>query len=252
MTPPSIVVKRARVVVEEKGVFIVSQNALRCPVALLKLPAIVRLTTTIGLFALLGAATPGVADAGIVYEVNTTGATQIGSKNNGGVFIGQSFNSGPNNLLTSATLQINRNALGAGDFTLNLHAVTGSPNAYLKTGSSLAAATFTNSILSETLGDFYEFTNLEWPMSPNTDYMIGIASETDPTVKWTLNQSAAQNSGTGFLTGYSGFNAQAGTNVDNGRHGATIAAVPEPSTYAMALAGLLCGGYSLLRRRKRA
>jgi hypothetical protein len=27
-------------------------------------------------------------------------------------------------------------------------------------------------------------------------------------------------------------------------------AVPEPSTYAMALAGLACGGYSLFRRRR--
>jgi hypothetical protein len=26
--------------------------------------------------------------------------------------------------------------------------------------------------------------------------------------------------------------------------------VPEPSTYAMALAGLACGGYSLFRRRR--
>ena len=31
-----------------------------------------------------------------------------------------------------------------------------------------------------------------------------------------------------------------------------ITAVPEPSTTAMALAGLACGGYSLFRRRKRA
>jgi autotransporter-associated beta strand protein len=31
-----------------------------------------------------------------------------------------------------------------------------------------------------------------------------------------------------------------------------ITVVPEPSTYAMALAGLACGGYSMLRRRKRA
>ena len=29
-------------------------------------------------------------------------------------------------------------------------------------------------------------------------------------------------------------------------------AVPEPSTYAMALAGLACGGYSMFGRRKRA
>jgi hypothetical protein len=32
----------------------------------------------------------------------------------------------------------------------------------------------------------------------------------------------------------------------------TVNAVPEPSTYAMALAGLACGGYSVFRRRKRA
>jgi formylglycine-generating enzyme required for sulfatase activity len=32
--------------------------------------------------------------------------------------------------------------------------------------------------------------------------------------------------------------------------GFRIATVPEPSTYAMALAGLACGGYSLFRRRK--
>jgi hypothetical protein len=31
-----------------------------------------------------------------------------------------------------------------------------------------------------------------------------------------------------------------------------VAVVPEPSTYAMALAGLACGGYSMSRRRKRA
>ena len=30
------------------------------------------------------------------------------------------------------------------------------------------------------------------------------------------------------------------------------AVVPEPSTYAMALAGLACGGFSIWRRRKRA
>jgi hypothetical protein len=29
-------------------------------------------------------------------------------------------------------------------------------------------------------------------------------------------------------------------------------AVPEPSTYCMALAGLACGGYSMFRRRQRA
>jgi formylglycine-generating enzyme required for sulfatase activity len=34
--------------------------------------------------------------------------------------------------------------------------------------------------------------------------------------------------------------------------GFRLATVPEPSTYAMALAGLACGGFSMWRRRKRA
>ncbi|MEI8228993.1 MAG: SUMF1/EgtB/PvdO family nonheme iron enzyme [Planctomycetota bacterium] len=45
---------------------------------------------------------------------------------------------------------------------------------------------------------------------------------------------------------------QAGSNDTRGFRLASPVAVPEPSTYAMALAGLACGGYSLVRRRKRA
>ncbi len=39
--------------------------------------------------------------------------------------------------------------------------------------------------------------------------------------------------------------------MDGGFRLASPVAVPEPSTYAMALAGLACGGYSMFRRRKR-
>jgi sulfatase modifying factor 1 len=41
-----------------------------------------------------------------------------------------------------------------------------------------------------------------------------------------------------------------GLNSNGGFRLASPVAVPEPSTYAMALAGLACGGYSLFRRRK--
>jgi len=205
--------------------------------------AIQRLFATVAL--LLVAAT---ASAGNVYEVNTTGATQTGSKNND-VYIGQSFNSGTNTLLTSASLEINRNGLvGIANFTLNLHEATGTPNNYFKTGSSLADATFSNSILSDTLFTFYDFTNLNWALSPNTVYMIGFASESTPTVKWSLNQSATKDSSTGFITGYSGYNAQEGGNVDDGLHGATITAVPEPSTHLVV--GIATAGMWLLSRRR--
>jgi formylglycine-generating enzyme required for sulfatase activity len=39
---------------------------------------------------------------------------------------------------------------------------------------------------------------------------------------------------------------------ENEYFGFRLAAVPEPSTWAMAFAGLACGGYSMFRRRKRA
>jgi len=52
--------------------------------------------------------------------------------------------------------------------------------------------------------------------------------------------------GLGFATFQYGINGAIGTQV-----GAVIpVAVPEPSTCAMALAGLACGGYSLFRRRR--
>jgi hypothetical protein len=185
---------------------------------------------------------------GIRVQVNTTGATRTGSKNNQGVFIGQSFNSGANTLLTSATLEINRNGLGTANFTLKLHAVTGSPNLYLKSGNALVSATFSNSILGDSLATSYEFTNLNWAMAPNTVSMIGIASEDTASVKWTINQSATKINSTGFITGYTGYNAQEGSNVDNGLHGATISAVPQPSTCITGLTGLLALGLGIRNR----
>jgi MYXO-CTERM domain-containing protein len=192
-------------------------------------------------------ASSSVARAGTVYEVNTTGATEIGSKNND-VYIGQSFNSGTNTLLTSASLQINRNELAIADFTLNLRLAAGTPLNFLATGAALASGTFSNSILSETLQTFYEFTGLNWPLSPNTVYMIGIDSEASPSVKWTLNQSIPRESSTGFITGYGGYNAQRNNVVDDGLHGATITAVPEPAMAVVAVAAL--GGLLVHRRRR--
>ena len=190
----------------------------------------------------------GLATAGTVYEVTTAGATTIGSKDND-VFIGQSFNSGTNTLLTAATLEINRNGLATGNFTLNLHLTNGASGAYLITGSSLASLTLSNAVLSEDTQTFYTFPNLNWVLTPNTVYMLGINGESTATVKWNLNQSATQSGSTGFITGYSGYNAQKGGGDDNGLHGATISAVPEPPTVALAaMAGIATW---LVRFRKR-
>jgi sulfatase modifying factor 1 len=54
----------------------------------------------------------------------------------------------------------------------------------------------------------------------------------------------------------SSYSDPAAASNENGEYGfrlaSPVAPVPEPSTYAMALAGLACGGYSMFRRRKRA
>ncbi|MEI6636802.1 MAG: PEP-CTERM sorting domain-containing protein [Planctomycetota bacterium] len=49
---------------------------------------------------------------------------------------------------------------------------------------------------------------------------------------------------------YSGYNSQEGGNVDNGLHGATITAVPEPSTHLAV--GIAVAGIWLLARRRNA
>jgi len=52
---------------------------------------------------------------------------------------------------------------------------------------------------------------------------------------------------------YTAWSSSSYPNTDvNGWQIGSVQAVPEPSTYCMALAGLACGGYSVLRRRKRA
>ena len=62
--------------------------------------------------------------------------------------------------------------------------------------------------------------------------------------------------GSGVQVAGAGFNTNVGqfvrNNVTDQASTFTVSAVPEPSTCAMALAGLACGGYSLFRRRKRA
>lgn len=48
------------------------------------------------------------------------------------------------------------------------------------------------------------------------------------------------------------FARSADSEESNGNWGFRVAAVPEPSTYAMALGGLACGGFTLWRQRKQA
>ena len=60
---------------------------------------------------------------------------------------------------------------------------------------------------------------------------------------WTLERATAISADGTSITGF-------GTLQNVGTRSFLVQAVPEPATYAMALAGLACGGYSLFRRRR--
>ena len=71
-----------------------------------------------------------------------------------------------------------------------------------------------------------------------------------PTPTPSARRDTTKDSATGFISGYSGYNSQEGGNVDNGLHGATITAVPEPSTHLAV--GIAVAGIWLLARRRNA
>ena len=75
----------------------------------------------------------------------------------------------------------------------------------------------------------------------------GLSISTDSGASWT-NRTTANGLGNNNVRGVyaAGSTIYAAT---SGGLSVGVVAVPEPSTYAMALAGLACGGYSLFRRR---
>ena len=94
--------------------------------------------------------------------------------------------------------------------------------------------------------------NLPWSFPLDTVASGSVSSMVISNFK-TIGQNSNANAnvlgyGLGFCTFQYGINGVVGNQV-----GAVVpVAVPEPSTCAMALAGLACGGYSVLRRRERA
>ena len=99
------------------------------------------------------------------------------------------------------------------------------------------------------IGFFYSLTGVEQGGGAYVAGLIGFNNlQTTGTVS---GQSGFDNGSEGNL-GFSTSVGQLFITSDTGAAGTFVTAVPEPSTYAMALAGLACGGYSMFRRRKRA
>lgn len=92
---------------------------------------------------------------------------------------------------------------------------------------------------------------LNIPLSPSTNYWLVFNGES-LTSGVVQIEEALNPSGIGSPFKAMTYNTNAWTGVNNLAAVGTITAVPEPSTYAMALGGLACGGFSFFRRRKRA
>jgi hypothetical protein len=186
-------------------------------------------------FALAGTAAPSYA--AIIYNVTNYAAGQNGWSVNGTI------------TASGTGTFTNASAITAWDITLskdlvsyqfsNLTSTAGSPRILRGT---LNATSTTLSLPTGSEFLLEEITNtsrLQWSNQFPSE-MMGVSSI----------YYAGWN-GVGTLWTSSGSNVFSPI-VDGAFTLGAAAAVPEPSTYAMALAGLACGGYTMFRRRKRA
>jgi len=81
---------------------------------------------------------------------------------------------------------------------------------------------------------------------------LGFFIPFDPPVFLTSTGKATGGTDAAWIRDGGGSNADLRQSLYGISETLTVAPVPEPSTYCMALAGLACGGYSLFRRRQRA
>ena len=173
--------------------------------------------------------------------------------------LGQSFVSGSGVQLTSVkALLSSSNLLSTGTAQIALW----SSNSQGELGSMLASHAFADSTVTSGSSEVYTFDPTTWTgsvsLAPITEYWITFASVTPSAVIWGGNfSSSSAGFGVTNTQGLYGNNTSPASGITyydastSGAYNMEIqVAVPEPSTCAMALAGLACGGYSLFRRRR--
>ena len=224
-----------------------------CPVAL-----------AVGALLVTGATAEAVTIYGNLGTVNaSTTSNTVGYLNSTqqNQFQSQGFSVG--NQVGSSAWDIQEIQVGLGS--------TGSPNPKVGIYSNFASingpvpgtllATFTGTTAVSAKG-IYTFTG-SFTAQANTSYWVVLEntnSASQESYEWFSNDAftppTQQNASNVTYLGTVERNGEFGTWINTlpslsiGIKG--VVAVPEPSTYCMALAGLACGGYSRWRRRKRA
>jgi len=100
------------------------------------------------------------------------------------------------------------------------------------------------------------FWNLPWAFPPDLVASGSVSALAPNFVGTGSNYFRTIGQGSNLNANVLGYGSQQGVfqytvnGITGNQVGAVIPVVPEPSTYAMALAGLACGGYSVFRRRR--
>ena len=171
---------------------------------------------------------------------------------------GQSFLSGSGVQLTSVkALLSSSNLLSTGTAQIALW----SSNAQGELGSMLGSQAFADSTVTSGSSGVYTFDPTTWTgsvaLAPSTEYWITFTSVNSSAVNVWSNFSSDGIGVTNTQALYgntanpaSGITYGSSTGGNGTYNMEMQVAVPEPSTCAMALAGLACGGYSMFRRRR--
>ena len=169
---------------------------------------------------------------------------------------GQSFLSGSGVQLTSVKALLSSSNLAS---TGTAKIALWSSNAQGELGSMLGSQAFADSTVTSGSSGVYTFDPTTWTgsvaLAPSTEYWITFTSVNSSAVNVWGNFSSAGIGVTNTQALY-GNNANPASGITYGSStGGTYnmeiqVAVPEPSTCAMALAGLACGGFVVFRRRR--
>lgn len=143
----------------------------------------------------------------------------------------------------------------AGNVAINLYSSTGSPpdgaipDSLLTTLATIPIASFNGT----QQGNFWSGTNLTSGSRPAGWYWLVVdtsaVSANSGALNWAIGVQGSDTNRGAYFDTYASPQVwtQAGMPLPSGF--AEIVSVPEPSTYAMALAGLVCGGFGVWRRR---
>ena len=206
--------------------------------------------------ALLLAAAPTMCRAQVIYNNLAQASAGYDGVGSGGLVEGplyDSFSTGTGSgfLLTGVQLLLSNGGGSSGTTSIGIY-TNDSTTSPPSPGSLFATiGTVSDSSLSGTASVWTVSLGSPLSLAASTRYWVGLSTNNNATMQWWY---ASTDDGTGVASEY--FSNSGGTyanpTIGPYQMSVSVTAVPEPSTCAMALAGLAFGGYSLYRRRKRA